>query len=132
MTRTEMLVSMESHLIIGYDTDTDRSAKVANIVTVETLLLDDGDGSPRTGCDQREACKAPRHDNDDGAMVGRGQCYQGWQRIGRHDRRAGGCFDRRTERWASDGAYIGTCRWTPGTRDVVQAHGLGELVYSSQ
>jgi hypothetical protein len=75
MTRTETLVSTEPHLIVRYDTDTDRSTKVANIVAVETLLLDDGDGSPRTRCDQREACKAPRHDNDDGAMVGRGQCY---------------------------------------------------------
>ena len=65
--------------------NTDRSAKITNIVSVEPLLVNNSNGSPRSHRNQREASKTPRHNNDDSTVIGRGQRDQRRQRVGRHD-----------------------------------------------
>jgi hypothetical protein len=59
-----------------------RSAKISNVITMETLLLYNSDSSPGSCSHHGESSKAVCHDDNDGTMVGRRKCLQRWKRVG--------------------------------------------------
>jgi hypothetical protein len=54
--------------------NTDRSPKISNVISMKPLFLYNSDGSSGSSSYYRESSEAVRHDNNDGAMVGRCQC----------------------------------------------------------